>query len=132
MYTFKEAIELIKVAGAEATYDQLRHWVGLGLLEVVEGRSRGGRPPKMLTEESLRAAISLSQWYRFVRNPEAAKILLWLEGFDYVDVDPVKIIERLRNELYEDLKRKIPSLPPFEEIDAESPLMDRVLREIDE
>src|SRR5215213_5849944 len=86
----------------------------------------------MLTEESLGAAISLSQWYRVVRNSEAAKILLWLEGFDYVDVKPVEIVERLRNELYEDLKRKIPSLPPFGEIDAESPLMARVLREIDE
>ncbi len=131
MHTFKEAIEQIRAAGGGVTYDQLRHWEGLRLLEVVEGKSRGGRPPKMLTEESLGAAISLSRWYRVVRNPEAAKILLWLEGFDFVGVDPVRIAQRLRAELYEDLKVRIPSLPPFGEIDPDSPLMDRVLREID-
>jgi hypothetical protein len=132
MYTFKEAIEQIRAAGGDVTYDQLRHWESSGLLEVFEGKSRGGRPPKMLTEEGFGAAISLSNWYRVVRNPEAASILLWLEGFDYVGVDPVKIVQKFRNELYEDLKRKIPALPSFEEIDPVSPLMDRVLREIDQ
>ena len=132
MYTFKEAIKRIEAAGGKVTYEQLRHWENRGLLQVVKGKSTGGRPPKMLAEESLRAALALSNWYSVVRNPEAAKILLWLEGFDYLDVDPAAIVQRLRSELYKDLKHKIPSLPPFEEIDPEYPIMDQVLLEIDE
>src|SRR3954466_12620277 len=91
---------------------KVNSWAELGLLPSwIPAKSKHGKPTKMYPQEALGAAAALERWNRIVKNPEKAKIWLWLEGFDYTGVEPAEIVRGFAQELWCYFKRQLPSLP---------------------
>jgi hypothetical protein len=76
-----------------------------------------GRAPYRFPEPAPAAVVTLAMERRFMKSAEDAKMWLWLEGFDYLDVDPD---ERLQDWLVrgwkEEIRAKVPSVPDLARI----------------
>lgn len=115
-YTIEELVELIVAEGERVTSRQIREWHRDGLLpaptrEKIPGQGKG-RAPYRFPEPAPAAVATLAMERRYMKSAEDAKLWLWLEGFDYLDVDPY---ERLQNWLVrsweEEIRIKVPSVP---------------------
>jgi len=58
--------------------------------------------------------LSLGRWRRRVDGGENARIWLWLEGFDHVDVDFIAVMDGWQADLWDELHASLPSLHALE------------------
>ena len=89
MYGIKDLIALAKVKRGK-----INGWKKSGLLpEPTLVKSKRGKPTEMYPQETLGIVLALSRWYSSVKNPDKAKIFLWLEGFVMWVLIPNRLLE---------------------------------------
>lgn len=100
---------------------QIREWHGDGLLptptrEKIPGQGKG-RAPYRFPEPAPAAVVTLARERRYMKSAEDAKLWLWLEGFDYLDVDPDERLQGwLRRGWKEEIRAKCPSVPDLPDV----------------
>lgn len=125
--------ELVTVANRlkiNLTLRKVNYRAGLGLLPPpIQVKSEHGKPTNLYPQEALGAAAALERWYRIVKDPEKAKIWLWLEGFDYTGIEPAEIVRGFAQELWCYFKSWLPSLPALESVRPDPELLYATLGE---
>lgn len=120
MLTAPQLIAGARGAKVTITQRQIDEWQRAGFLpaptrEKLPGQGRG-RAPYQYPDQALDAVIWLGTHRRFIDGDDVASFWLWLEGFDYIPIDPIMF---LLAEVYQDwnnLRASIPSLPNIKEI----------------
>lgn len=120
MYTIEELVETATAEGLRVTPRQIREWHRDGLLpaptrEKIPGQSKG-RAPYRFPEPAPAAVVTLAMERRYMKSAEDAKLWLWLEGFDYLDVDPDERLQGWLMRGWEEIQAKNPSVPDLREV----------------
>lgn len=98
----------------DVTNAQFDDWKGQHLLpESTPSDQKGrGRPRLLYPEIAGDALIWLGRYRKFIDGDDVARFWLWLEGFDYVQVDPGAVVLQRIQVLWQEMQREgMPSLP---------------------
>ena len=137
-YTPKQLTDLAQKAGVEVTARQIEEWQKDGLLPnpvrtKLPGQGRG-RAPYQYPDPSPDAVIWLGSHRRFIRGVSATQFWMWLEGFNYIEVNQAEVVLTCLQDRWAQVQKYMPSLPSLPEVarDGLSPeLRDKVLDELD-
>src|SRR5205085_2851140 len=90
MHTIDRLQEYAKRHGVEVSRRQIEEWHRAGLLPPASRppvRGKRGRGPFVFPDPTPDVVVSLGQWRRYMTGDDAAKVWLWLEGYDHLRVD---------------------------------------------
>jgi len=126
MYTIEELISIAESHGVNVSRRQVEEWSRQGLLPPpsrpgVPGRR--GRGQKLHPDPAPDVVAWLGRWRRDIEGVDRVKIWLWLEGYDYLDIDPPLILRLWCIDQWADWQKRLPELPAL--ADALVPEMQR-------
>jgi putative transposase len=138
-YTPRELIALARArAGVVVSARQVQEWHRAGFLPrpiraKLPGQGRG-RAPYRYPEPAPEAVAWLATHRRAIAGEDAVRLWLWVEGFDYVTVDPDAIFAARALALWRGVQRNLPRLPDLaiaaeRDVTADEP--DALLDELD-
>lgn len=123
--------------GVKVSARQIEEWNKDGLLPLpirmrIPGQGRG-RPKYQFPPPARDAVVWLGTYRRYIGGSDATKVWMWLEGFDYIQVD-INAVVRARVEwVWHVIRQRLPSLPDIDEMDRLTDEdRERLLDEIDE
>jgi hypothetical protein len=82
-------------------------------------------------EEAARVVVSLNHWRHRVSGVESARGYLWLEGYDYLTIDPEAELQTAREQVWNDLRSVAPSLPLAPDTPHDKEQREHILDELD-
>lgn len=118
-YEVEELVKMAKERGVRVTTRQIGEWHRQGLLPPPAPQARGkpGRPRLRFADPTPDVAVWLGRYRRTVGSAERARLWLWLEGYDYVGVDPQQLERSLQmgvQTIWSALCTALPGLPPLD------------------
>lgn len=120
--TKKQLADDATARGIPVSYWQVDEWIQDGLLPPAEPTSSGkklrGRPRKLYGEQAFKAVCWLGEHRAHIKTgADTVRFWMWLEGFDYVQVDPSDVLLASIQRAWAEMQVDIPSLPPIDQID---------------
>ncbi len=134
MYSVKDLARIAVKAKLKATPLQVEEWHRAGLLpDTVQppGPRKRGRPRLFFPEPAPRAVCSLARWRRLVNGDKNARGWLWLEGFDYIEIDPDEELAAWLEREWAEYRKTCPSLPASPKTPVNPERREAVLEELD-
>ncbi len=130
LYTKKDLLRHAAGQGLEISEDTLNKWGADGLLPPhaqKPGPKGRGRPKVYFPDPAPEAIVWLGTHRRFIEGVDTTKFWMWVEGFDYINVDVNSFVRDRVANFWESLRGLVPSLPRID-LAAETP--EEVWREI--
>ncbi len=134
-YTAEDLVEIATRFNLKVSPLQVGEWHRADLLpEPVSppGPKKRGRPRLLFPEPTPRAVCSLARWRRRVNGDDNARVWLWLEGFDYIELNPDKELAIWLEREWAEYRKACPSLPESPETPIDPECRERILEELDE
>lgn len=135
LYTAEDLAEIATHFGLELSTLQVGEWHRAGLLPSPvrpPGPKKRGRPRLYFPEPTPRAACSLARWRKRVSGDDNARAWLWLEGFDYIELDPDREMAAWIEREWSGYRKTCPSLPESPDTPIDPDRRERILEELDE
>jgi hypothetical protein len=139
MYTFDQLAVIVKEHGDPDSLSTVKRRIEAwhqrdGLLPEptrppIPGKR--GRGPLVFPELAARAVLSLNRWRHRVSGVESARGYLWLEGFDYLAIEPEAELQRAHAQIWDELRSLLPSLPPAPDTAIDGKRREDILDELD-
>ncbi len=117
LYTKKDLLQHAARKGSEISEDTLNKWDADGLLPPhtqKPGPKGRGRPKVYFPDPAPDAILWLTTHRRFIEGVDATKFWMWVEGFDYIDVDINLFVRDRVAGFWNSLRELVPSLPAIE------------------
>lgn len=95
------------------------------------GPKKRGRPRLLFPDPTPDAVCRLARWRRWVSGDENARGWLWLEGFDYLNLDPDREFAAWLTREWAEYRKTSPSLPESPETPIDSERREAILDEVD-
>ena len=134
MYGVDDLIRIASDANLKVSAVQIGEWHRAGLLpDTVQppGPRRRGRPRLFFPEPAPRSVCSLARWRRSVNGDENARGWLWLEGFDYIEIDPDKEFAAWLDREWTEYRKTCPPLPETPKTPVDPERREAILEELD-
>ncbi len=123
--------------GVTVSARQIEEWNKDGLLPPpirmrIPGQGRG-RPKYQYPPPARDAVVWLGTYRRYIGGAVATKVWMWLEGFDFIQVDINAVVRERVEWVWHAVQQRLPSLPAIDELSRLSGEdRERLLDEIDE
>lgn len=134
-YTAEDLVRIAAEARLDVSTLQVGEWHRSGLLPAPvtpPGPKKRGRPRLLFPEPAPDAVCRLARWRRWVSGDRNARGWLWLEGFDYLELDPDKEFAAWLKREWAEYRNTVPSLPESSEAPIDSERREKILDEFDE
>ncbi len=134
-YTAAMLVALAEAKGVVVSERQIKAWNAAGFLptptrEKVAGQGRG-RAPNQYPAEAVDAVLWLGSYRASLNGEDATRFWMWLEGFDYIQVDVCAVLTASVRTLWRAAQKELPSLPDLDALgkhgltdDAREALLD--------
>jgi hypothetical protein len=137
-YTPQMLIEHAKrQTGVKVSTRQIEEWHAAGLLpEPVRVKMPGqgrGRAPYQYPEPAPAAVVWLGEHRKYIDGNDVAAFWMWLEGFDYIQIDPAAVVRARIEALWRVAQQEaMPSLPAIESVAGHGLTEDEIAALLDE
>ena len=134
IYSAEDLVAIAAEARLEVSTLQIGEWHRAGLLPArvtPPGPKKRGRPRLFFPEPAPDAVFRLARWRRWVSGDKNARSWLWLEGFDYLDLDPDEEFAAWLKREWSEYRKTSPSLPKSPEAPIDPERREKILDEFD-